>query len=191
MIGSHDSFTYLDSTSNFMNLITRFWRCQNKNIIEQYNFGVRYFDVRVVREVDSNGKNIWRLCHGQAELTKTFKTIQSICAYFIGSLKGSIFELWLEKGNEDDWNCFKDEALPLTIKYNCIAQIVRKNPETIIYRSPNFPQKISTQFNNWNLRTIIKNLFSSPIKNNAKKYNPKITQEMINNPNINYFMDYI
>lgn len=47
MLGSHNSFSYLTPTKWWMKLLTPWTRCQSKTIIEQYNAGIRYFDIRV------------------------------------------------------------------------------------------------------------------------------------------------
>lgn len=47
MLGSHNSFSYLTPTKWWMRLLTPWAKCQNKTIIEQYNAGVRYFDIHV------------------------------------------------------------------------------------------------------------------------------------------------
>lgn len=47
MIGSHNTLSYLPP-ENLWGKITRLWnKCQDKNIREQFNAGVRYFDVRI------------------------------------------------------------------------------------------------------------------------------------------------
>ena len=45
--GSHNSWTYLKPKKWWMYLIRWAAKCQSKNIIEQYNAGVRCFDLRL------------------------------------------------------------------------------------------------------------------------------------------------
>lgn len=47
MIGSHNSMSYLPPR-NIWGKITRLWnKCQDKTIEEQYEAGIRYFDIRI------------------------------------------------------------------------------------------------------------------------------------------------
>ena len=51
MIGSHNTFSYLPTK----NIFKRWGRCQEVNYIEQYNQGVRCFDVRVRFDTTKKG----------------------------------------------------------------------------------------------------------------------------------------
>lgn len=189
MIGSHDSYSYLEAKSSAMNLITRYWRTQNKSITDQYKAGVRFFDIRVKREVDENGRTTWRTCHGSAEFSKVFTTLKSICIYFTSTLKNCYFKIWLEKGSDEDWEYFTKEIDPLIQKYKNLWQVVRKDPETI------YVQRYGAKVEYYacemeKIGNLAKGIYSYPIKEWAKEHNPKITQEMIDDPNTLYFMDY-
>ena len=46
-------------------------------------------------------------------------------------------------------------------------------------------------FQDWSVKSVLANLFNSPIKDWAEKHNPEITQEMIEDKNTLYMMDYI
>ncbi len=62
MIGSHNTFSYL-SPVNFWGKITKLWsKCQDKTFAEQYNSGIRYFDIRVKR-INSN----WHFVHNNVD----------------------------------------------------------------------------------------------------------------------------
>lgn len=190
MIGSHDTYTYLPAKNGIINTFSEFWRCQNKTVTEQYKAGVRFFDVRVKREKTEDGRHIWRCCHGLAEFDKTFSTLKSICVYFTSTLKGSKIRLVLEKGDDEDKRIFKDEIMPLTNKYDCIDSVAYKIPWKTIYTNPKSVRiKFDNTYEEWDFINIVKEIFSSPIKNNAKEKNPKITQEMIDEPDL-YFLDY-
>lgn len=63
MLGSHNSFTYLTPVKWWMRLLTPWTKCQSKTIVEQYEAGVRYFDIRV--SFDKRG-NI-RLVHNKVQ----------------------------------------------------------------------------------------------------------------------------
>lgn len=97
MIGSHDSYTFHKATKGIYNksLVRRTWKAQNMNIAEQYEHGVRMFDVRVCRD-----GNKWRVCHGAAEFDETFASIQCICDFFDRLYPDAIYRIWLEKGSK-------------------------------------------------------------------------------------------
>lgn len=58
MLGSHNSLSYLP-IKGWRKILSLWTKCQSKTIEEQYNSGVRYFDLRV-RKV---GKEGWWYCH--------------------------------------------------------------------------------------------------------------------------------
>lgn len=194
MIGSHDSYTYLDANSDLVNNFTRFWRCQDISITDQYKAGVRYFDVRVIREKSGDNRYVWRTCHGMAELSKVFTTLKSICVYFYSILKGSVFRMFLEKGSKEDEEAFKRESQALLDQYAGapIMQLGIKKPVwTPFYTNPNHPRFVDYTFENWTLSQIVDNLFDYPIRNHAREVNPKITQEMIDDKKVVYMLDYV
>lgn len=115
MIGSHDSFTYLSSTSFFFNIFKRLWKTQKYNIVEQYNRGVRMFDIRVRRDI-----GCWRVCHGICDLKLTFPTLDSICIYMMKECPDAIYRIVLERGQE---RIFKLETI-----YNSGEKITDKFP---------------------------------------------------------------
>jgi hypothetical protein len=193
MLASHDSYTYLNAVNDVANTITRFWRCQTKSITEQYKAGVRFFDIRVFRDTNSNGKKVWRTAHGFAELSKVYASLKAICVYFTASLKGCSMRIWLEKGTDEEWQEFITEIQPLIEKYPNLLQVVRKDPEVIYYESPTYKKMTMKYypFQDWSVKTVLANLFNSPIKDWAEKHNPEITQEMIDDKDTLYMMDYI
>lgn len=94
MLGSHDTYTYLKSTSWIYNNCKKYWKTQCKSIEEQYAFGIRCFDIRVYRD-----KKCWRVCHGMANLKKTFSSLQEICYIMQRDFPEAIYRIVLEKGN--------------------------------------------------------------------------------------------
>mgnify|MGYP004568968497 CR=1 FL=1 len=62
MLGSHNTMSYLPATKWWMKLITPWHRCQDRDIINQYNKGVRYFDIRL-RVIDGN----WHFVHNRID----------------------------------------------------------------------------------------------------------------------------
>lgn len=78
MLGSHNSFSYLTPTKWWMKLLTPWSKCQNKTIAEQYNAGVRYFDVHIA--FNKNGSI--RLVHNwieypSSELFEALRTLNN------------------------------------------------------------------------------------------------------------------
>lgn len=112
MIGSHDTFTYLEPTCELYGLATRWWRTQCKTIEEQYAFGVRFFDIRVCL---SYGK--WKLCHGLATLNKSFFSIRYICDYMNDKFPDAIYRIVLERGNKDKETFFINSIVKLCALY--------------------------------------------------------------------------
>ena len=98
MIGSHDTFTYEKSTSWINNNCKKWWKTQNKDIFEQYKFGVRFFDIRVYRD-----NCCWRTCHGKVNLRTTFNTLEDICKWMNINFPEAIYRIVLEKGDTTDF----------------------------------------------------------------------------------------
>lgn len=190
MIGSHNTYTYLNSDSKILNRNTRFWRCQSGNITKQYLLGVRYFDIRVFRTMGSFGKMVWRAAHGAAELEKSWLKVKAICNMFKATYKGAKFRLWLEKGSDEDIELFKKEVLECqpTCPQLTWAQI--KLTGEVVYKQENHPEWHEYSYEKWDFNSIMNNLTNYPIKENALKNNPKITQEMIDDPNTVWLIDY-
>ena len=53
MIGSHNTFTYLPIKNKWNKIFKPWYKCQDKDIIQQIHSGARFFDVRV--KFDKNG----------------------------------------------------------------------------------------------------------------------------------------
>lgn len=197
MIGAHDTYTYLKSTNWFINMFSLFWKCQIKSIEELYQLGVRVFDIRVIRTKD----NKWQCGHGLAKVNRYFDDLDDICRYFKINFKNSYIRIILESGGnkEEIINIFKDEAKSIINKYDkTLWQIYIKSPWTKLYNQ----EKIKCvdyccHLFNWNLDLTFKenlkriNLKAWNIKSWAKHNNPKITKEMIDDPNIIHLIDYV
>lgn len=97
MIGSHNSFTYLQPVNPIFRLFTRLWRCQCKTITEQYGQGVRFFDIRVVNH---HGK--WYMAHGLVRLKCSFLILDDICYYMARVCPDAIYRIVLERGSMTD-----------------------------------------------------------------------------------------
>lgn len=192
MIGSHDTFTYLKSTNSLYNTVTQFWRTQTKTLAEQYEVGVRYFDVRIVFDKKMGNKNLWRAAHGDCKLNKLFLGIQSIINIF-SALPGSVFRIVLEDSKDKD--LFIEELNSISDKKGLVYAAI-KNPWILIWEDKNarfniqdFTYKpIDTGKSVWYNITHFK---LSTIKSWAEKHNPVLSQQMIDDPINVYWIDYV
>lgn len=62
MIGSHNSISYYKPVKFWQRIFLPWARCQNKTLQEQYDLGVRYFDIRV-KLIDG----YWHFVHNQED----------------------------------------------------------------------------------------------------------------------------
>lgn len=60
MLGSHNSISYLP-IRGWRRVLRPWVRCQDQTLLEQYDNGVRYFDIRIRRK-----DNAWVFCHNSA-----------------------------------------------------------------------------------------------------------------------------
>ena len=122
MIASHDSYTYQKPKNILLNLISNFWKCQKKDINEQYNLGVRVFDVRVYRY-----NNVWGTAHGMIHFNQSFNTLSDICKYFKDNFEGSIIRIYLEDNvndNEEIKNLFLHTRISKTRAPNSYCSLI-------------------------------------------------------------------
>ena len=173
MLGSHNSFSYLSARNPLVNLFKGWWKCQDKTIEEQKKIGVNYFDVRIFKD-----GSCWRVAHGLAELNKTFKDYKEMCNEF----KDVYWRIWMEKGGEEDWQELQDEINKY--KPDNLLEVYRKSPETKLFSNVKY-YYFAYRMSDW--KRILK---WNPIKKWAEG-NPEITQEMIDDPEYVYFMDYV
>lgn len=112
MIGSHNSMSYLPP-KNLWGKITRPWnKCQDKNIREQYESGVRYFDIRINLYDDR-----WHFVHNKIDFGHTYNLIWE----FIAKHKIPIRLIYDQRSKPKDVNYkiarFKTYINILTEKY--------------------------------------------------------------------------
>lgn len=93
MIASHNSMSYLRAKNPWLNIFSKYWRCQGKTLVEQINAGVKLFDLRVV--YTSNG---WRFTCGRITLSDGVKPEVAI---ELLENKGLYYRLVLEHGGHD------------------------------------------------------------------------------------------
>ena len=190
MIASHDSFTYLEPKHKFWKIFTKFWRCQDKDVLQQYGLGVRYFDIRVCRHETKDFDEEWILCHGLVNFDKSFSSLRDLCNYFETVMKGSRYRIILEKGNSDDIEIFREEMSNIAGVYNGLSWVVTKKPWETIYAKSDHPEIIDCTFKGWNLKNLFNIIFRKPIKVYSKKANEFIEDEHRDDPNTVYFLDY-
>lgn len=195
MIGSHDSFTYLEAKYSIFNLFSFLWRTQSLTIGEQIVKGVFYFDIRVrkVSKKDSN-KYCWRVCHGLVDFDVEFNRIEDI----IKTFKPYKVRIILERGSNEDEELFINEVKEVSKNYDnlwfsCIKKnwiiIVDLDPYIIDYSYTPFLSSNSLWSNFKRFFSLIKNGNYS-IKKNSELNNPTINQELISCNQL-HFMDYI
>ena len=195
MIGSHDSFTYLEAKYSIFNLFSFLWRTQSLTIGEQIVKGVFYFDIRVrkVSKKDSN-KYCWRVCHGLVDFNVEFNRIEDIPKTF----KPYKVRIILERGSNEDEELFINEVKEVSKNYenlwfSCIKKnwivIVDLDPYIIDYSYTPFLSSNSLWSNTKRFFSLIKNGNYS-IKKNSELNNPAINQELISCNQL-HFMDYI
>lgn len=187
MIGSHDTFTYLEPSCKFHNLTKRWWRTQCKNIIEQYNFGVRFFDIRVCLT-----KNRWTLCHGIVNFKYSEKTLYNYCLFMKSYCPEAIYRIVLEKGDFVDRVIFIKEASDLCNKFDNLWRIDIKSYKIWNgYICNNDPKLFDrgykfTLVNTWEKPAY--ELHGYLTANNFYKINLKKEAQKINN-NLEFFKD--
>lgn len=190
MIGSHDSYTFHKATKGIYNksLVRRTWKAQNMSLDEQYEHGVRMFDVRVCRD-----GNKWRVCHGAAEFDETFASIQCICDFFDRLYPDAIYRIWLEKGSKavekrfiaesvnDYCHCSLCDSYPnlwrVGIKsYKEWTKGICNNNDSLYNRGYLFAKDAPWSGNCHELHGTMsfKNYFKGSLESQAKKYNRKI-----------------
>lgn len=112
MIGSHDSFTCLAPQCKAYNAGKRWWKTQKVSLQEQYDLGVRLFDIRVCLK-----EGLWRPCHGLVNLTASFSSLEGICKFMDTYLPDAIYRIVLEKGDVvEEWQ-FRNQSSGLCSKY--------------------------------------------------------------------------
>lgn len=183
MIGSHDSYTFLPARWKIFNLFSFLWRTQTKSIAQQIEAGVEFFDIRVRRD-----HGVWRICHGLVDFNLTFTTLSSIIHLF----SNYKLRLILERGSLEDEELFLLEIEHNTYKDALWFACIKKGWKVLLDRKPDILDYTYTPWLSgksfwYNIKRF--NFFST-IKKWAKKYNPKITEDM-KQENVIYFMDYI
>lgn len=206
MIGSHNSFTYLPSTSWLYNKFPKYWRTQCDTISEQYEFGIRFFDIRVCWN-----HNKWQVCHGVVNLEVSFKSLEEICKYMEDNAPEAIYRIVLEKGDFADRVIFIEEAVDLCNKFDNLWRIDIKSYKIWNgYICNNDPKLFDRGYkfalvNTWEapaheLRGYVtwKTFYKDNLKEEAKSINKNLDffndntklKEMLESKDELYFLDY-
>lgn len=123
-LGTHNSITGYKGKGILSKLLTPFARCQTKSVNEQFNCGVRYFDIRI-----KYYKNKFVLCHGlwiaDVSINCIFDTLN-----YLGRKSPIYVDITLETDNGKDK--FFDYVVKLKNSFNYI-NIARVN-----YKKPNW-----------------------------------------------------
>lgn len=182
MLGTHDSMTYLPPRWWIFRPFAWLWRTQTKSLAEQVAKGVKYIDIRVKRSGDK-----WVFCHGLVELhgdTWSLPELSLLCRRYVVRAR-----MILERGDERDEQWFGQCALAIM---GCpeIAFIgIKKGWKVLKNQDPpikdcTYVPFLSNRSLWWNLR----HMKLSTIARWAKKHNPPITTEILENETI-YFVD--
>lgn len=207
MIGSHDTFTYLRPCNPIFNLGTRWWKTQCKSITEQYNFGIRFFDIRVCLDKE----NHWRYCHGLIDLNKYERTLYDICLYMTEYFPKAIYRIVLEKGNYTDERIFINESQGLCNKFPNLWRIDIKSNKVWMGEVCNNNELLFNMGYKFALSNVweepahelhglvtISNFYKIDLKEEAKKINKYLPfycsgeyrRKMIESKEQLYFLDY-
>lgn len=206
MIGSHDTFTYLSPINPIFNIFKRWWKCQTKTIDEQYKFGIRFFDIRVVWY-----KGNWHFAHGLVIFKgMQFIDITNLCAYIDYRYPEAIYRIVLERGSKKDIKRFHED-LKYVSKFKGLWRADIKSTNRwlgIIYNTNINLYKIGYAFakvNPWEFPShelhgyIDKsNWYKINLKKEAKQINSKLDffndknklKQIVENKDELYFIDY-
>lgn len=208
MIGSHDTFTYLKPTCGLYNHFSRLWRTQCKTIKEQYERGVRFFDIRVCKY-----RKQWAFAHGLVTFPILFPTITDICRYIEKEYPLAVYRIVLERGGilvEDLFNCQVREYNRLNKDNNLWLADVKfhrhwrgeliNNSERLYWKGYAFTRNSCTWTEpNKELHGSVgvHNFWKINLKKEARKINSQIgmgdltkLQEMYEDPTRLYLLDY-
>lgn len=185
MIGTHNSLTYKPKHT-INNLWKGFWKCQNRNVVQQRFDGVKFFDVRIT--VDERKYSVSGAAHGAIDLHTKEELLQTL-AYLD---EVGYFRIIIERGSNYHEN---DEFVRKLSCLRGVTEIRIKDGWKLLYKNPNISLNIVDMsfvpfhsdrpwWKEW------KNIFKYPIKRWVKKHRTKLTKEQIEDPNTVYFVDY-
>lgn len=183
MIGTHDSFTYLRARRRVMELFSGIWRTQRLTLEEQRAAGVGYVDVRIRRTkvLSRNGTaGAWRLCHGLVDLDMEWDSLGAL----LDELTGLRVRLILERGDSLEFEVLIPrlrERYP-NLSFACIKKgwrvLYDGGEELIDHTFTPWLSGLSFRQNIRRLQGMIRRGEPMSIRRWARRYNPKITDEL-------------
>jgi hypothetical protein len=198
MLGSHNSFTYLPPRIPIFSWFESLWKCHRLSISEQYERGVRFFDLRLVW---SWTRKRWEICHGLVRVRGIyFRTAEDIKRYF-SKFPGSTYRIVLERKHWNNKEKFIKDFKTAISQDPAIRAIILKRPWYYVYCDSLVSKGMKdycVRLFGWNVNksfwTNIKERNFKPnltIKKWAESHNPSLTQSDIDDKTIIYFMDYV
>ena len=196
MLASHNSKTFNKATNCIVELFSFMWRCQDKTMSEQYERGVRFFDIRVHR----TSKGSWGYCHGLANVYGGAGDLKALYNLMRTVYPDAKYRILLEKVHkESDTKLFEDEMSKLISEEADVKKYVQcfviKNGWKVLWNNDEMNYSIVdyswvpfTSDKPW-YKQLSWKIFSNP-KRWAKKHN-NITEEEINDMNTLYFYDFV
>lgn len=98
MIGSHNSLSYLPPR-NLWGKITKLWgKCQDKTLVEQYNAGVRYFDIRLNLYRNCIGEFEWHFVHNKVD----YGLVDCSLWKYLGGINASVRVIYDQRIKPED-----------------------------------------------------------------------------------------
>lgn len=185
MVASHDSLTYSKVKNPILKLFSGIWKTQELPLVEQYK-KVRYFDIRIYKDK----KHKWRICHGLVDFIYTFDSIEDLCEEMKSRFPDAYYRVILEKYKDENeaWD-FMEEVSCLNYYSKLDWIVIKKGWKTLKVGKFNYVDYTCKLNTFKEILGMAKYWFS--IKKWAKKHNPEITEEMINDPNTVYFYDFV
>ena len=180
MIATHNSMTYLKSTNPLFNLFSFTWKCQDTDYKEQYNEGVKLFDIRLIED---DGE--FKFAHGYI----TLKGEDPIKVINWLSRKQTYFRIVIERGDTDNiLTKFKNYKYCLGIwqKKGWVELYKNSIYNTLSFKDYSYVPFQSDKSIISQLRSFLKNL--TTIKNYSK--NLTISLSDLYNSDTYYYVDF-
>jgi hypothetical protein len=142
-IGSHNSMTYLPVKKWWMKPFKFIGQCQSKNIQEQYNYGARLFDLRIVFDKQGNPG----FAHGSMDFDGDVFNILDL-------LNNFDHQVYCRLINERDKNYdkFKQFCMQVELKYNHIMFYGGRNKKNweVLYQLNYTDPEAVDKYSSWN-----------------------------------------
>lgn len=184
MIATHDTFTYCKCKNPVINLFKRWWRCQDIHVTGQIRRGAGYLDVRIRYKAKDSCEIV--ICHGLADMNGlVFKRIENLLQYL--EKFNVMYRLIFERGSTDEELLFEYFIETHKDEYPHLMWAVIKRGWKEIFVRKGHP-KIVDLCLHWDRKTILKSFFKDVVKENSDKIT--VTQDMIDNKDTVYFLDY-